>query len=181
MLGIDAGNLRTQSAVQHRRREHSGIQSPYGENRRNACTRQSVFPVLADILEEQIAEGETPYTAVFFAADKLAHDLGVVGIAARMRDRDQLDRQTDTIGLLLQQRHPDGVHGDTVECLIDGAEKTVHGDLGILAHPVQRPGTVLTAAPREHGSRHRGKYSDVMGARFQKGREDAKAFLHREL
>src|SRR5262249_31589091 len=74
----------------------------------------------------------------------------LVGLVwARRGDVDGDDRQAHRVRLSLQERAAHGVHGHAIVRLVHGREQADDLDPRVLSQHVQRPGTVLAAAPGE--------------------------------
>jgi hypothetical protein len=81
-----------------------------------------------------------------------SHDCVALLITAWMWDVDDVERQSHSIGLTLQKFQSGGVHGNAPVCLIRHGKKTEDVNLWVFPKDVQRPCTVLPAAPAQQCS-----------------------------
>ena len=122
LLGIDAGQVRFETARDHLLGERSGIAPPERKQRRDARARELRLAIGTDILQEQIAEGHGLDTARRLLRHERAHARLVGLVGARPRDLYDMQRQPGGSGLRFQQRAPHCMHGDAIEGGIDGGE-----------------------------------------------------------
>jgi len=103
--------------------------------------------VVANIFEEEIAEG---YVRDLFSArtcDGMRH-LTLVGfIRARVRKQHRPERQIQFCRLRLNQFTPHGVHGDAIGSLVEGCEEAHHLRSRLGTKAVERPRAVFPRAP----------------------------------
>jgi len=139
--GVDAGDDRAQTLRDHVGGEFGGGPTPQREHGGDAGALQGLFSVGADVFEEQVPEDQPLGAGLPRRRRAFSHPLLVDVIGARPGQCNDVQRQTQRIGLSLQQvpahpvgRHPVGRRGE-------GGEQA--GDL----HPPALP-WAGAAAPR---------------------------------
>ena len=145
--GIDAGDFGFHAGVDHVAGELRGGKSPEGKQRFDARAPELAFAIIADVLQEEVAEGHGGNRLGGGALPDVAHALLVLGVRARGREFHHPQREASQLGLGLDQRAADGMHGHAVGGGIEGRDERGDTNVRLLAEPVQRPGAVLAAAP----------------------------------
>jgi hypothetical protein len=124
--------------------------------------RELPFAIAADVLEEEIAEGEMGHAFAFRAGDELRDRLLVDGVGARPRNRDGVQRRIGGAGLGVEELGAHLVHRHAPGVLVDRGEQSGDFDVAAAAQKVRRPGAVLAARPRHH---HALRHGEPKGAR----------------
>ena len=158
---IDADDDRREAAVDELAGQLGRCRAPRAERRRGAGRRQALLAVGADVLEEEVAEGDRVDARERGAGERLPHPLLVDLVAAGRGDRDLDERDAEGLGLAGEELAPDAVDADPVVPLGHGREQHARR-AALAAKRPQRECGVLPAAPREgEGGRrarlHRGQ------------------------
>src|SRR4051794_3659676 len=147
--GIDADEDRFEAGLDELLREGGGVATPEREERSAAGADQPLLAVGADVLEEEVAEGDRRDAVERGRRERARHPLFVGRVDAAGRDRDlhQLDSRRSR--LRPQQIASHRVHADPVVVLGDRGQQRHRLDPQLLAQCPQRQGRVLAAAPGE--------------------------------
>ena len=112
--GVDAGEHGPDPRVEHVAREPVGRPAPEREDRCDAGAGEIAFAVLADVLEEQVAEDHLLDAVATRGRDGARHPLLVDVVRTERRDLDDVERHAETVGLRVEQLAPHRVHRDPV-------------------------------------------------------------------
>jgi hypothetical protein len=123
------------------------VRAPDGEDGFEAGPCESGDAVGADVLEEEVAEGDAVDALGDGAGEDVGHARLVVGVGAGEGQIDLPEGQPGGGGLLVEQLLAEAVDGDAAELLVDGGEQANDFILRLLAEQVEGPGAVLAAAP----------------------------------
>jgi hypothetical protein len=126
-----------------------GWQLPERKQRFHAGALQLLLAILADIFEIQIPERHGFDAIRHLSRHETAHQLGVNIVRARPREIDNVQSQSRSIGLCIQNRTAHAMHRNTVERGIDCCHKPNNLDQRILSQSIQGPGTVFTTRPAQ--------------------------------
>jgi hypothetical protein len=150
---VDAGEVGAQAGGEHLLREFGGgdaeVRRPDGEDGFEAGVGELRDAVGANVLEEEVAEGDAVDALGDGAGEDLGHARLVVRVRAREGKVDLPERQAGGGGLLVKQLLAEAVDGDAAVLLVDGGEQANDFILGLPAEQVKGPGAVLAAAPTE--------------------------------
>ncbi len=147
--GIDANDAGAQATGNHLfGKGASGTRrTPDGKDRLETGALQFVNAILADVFEEEIAEGNGFDAVRHSPRAGGAHGGFIVFVRARPGKRDGDQRQPRRGGLGFEQRAARAVHGHAVEGGVEGGKQADDLVLALLAEAVQRPAAVFAAAP----------------------------------
>ena len=147
--GVQADDPGAESVVHEPPGQRPGGPSPEREHALEAEGPQLPQAVVADVLEKEVPERDSPDAAVAEPGERLAHGALVDLVRGARRDRDLGERKADRGRLLAQQGAANPVHADPVVPL--GHRGDQLGDLEPVpgAQGIQRKRTVLAAAEGE--------------------------------
>jgi hypothetical protein len=94
--------------------EFGGIEPPNRKNSVFACRRKPLLSVGADVLEEEVAVGDSVDCGERLGCEGLLHSLLVDIVAAGHRDQHLDERDARSFGLSGEERAADAVHADPV-------------------------------------------------------------------
>jgi hypothetical protein len=150
---VNAGEMRAQAGGEHLagkfRSGDSQARAPDGEDGFEARACEFGDAVGADVLKEEVAEGDAVQPLRGGAGADSGHARVVVGVRAGKGKIDLPERQANGVGLPVEQLFAEAVDGDAAELFVDGSEQGDDFEFGLLAEQVERPGTVLAAAPAQ--------------------------------
>ena len=106
--------------------------------------------VVTDVLEKKVAEGHVCDSARKRFRDRTCHQALVLNVAARIRQSDRGQWETNRGGLRLQQLAANGMHRDAVRRAVHRRQETDDLEIRISPKCVESPGAVLSRAPGEH-------------------------------
>ena len=153
MSRVDAGEMRAEAGGDHLVGEFGGgeaeVRAPDGEDGFETGSGELGDAVGADVLEEEVAEGDAVEAFGDGARADLGHARLVVSVGAREGKIDLPERQADGGGLQIEEFFAKAVDGDAAELLVEGGEEGDDLVLGVLAQEVEGPGAVLSSAPTE--------------------------------
>jgi hypothetical protein len=168
--GVDAGEVRAEPGGEHLAGEFGGgdaeIRAPDGEDGFEAGAGELGDAVGADVLEEEVAEGDAVDALGDGAGEDLGHAGFVVGVGAGEGEVDPPEGQPGGGGLLVEELLAEAVDCDAAVFLVDGGEQADDFILRLPSEEVEGPGAVFAAAPTEEdGARRGGLASIVRGCR----------------
>ena len=105
------------------------------------------MPIFLNVREKQIAESHAFNSLLPGLSDKFFHDYFILRITARIREIDDMQRETDSLCLALQQFQPHGMDGNASIDLIHRGHQPRDFQIGSLAQHVKRPRAVFATAP----------------------------------
>jgi hypothetical protein len=152
---IHAGELRPEPARNHVSRQVASVQIPEREQGFQSSTPKLPLAVSANISKEQIAESHGLDSGFARPHTNIRHDLFVLLVRTRPRDRNRLQRQSCRLGLGFQQLAPHRVHGYSIEGFVQCCEQSNHFEVRILTKYMERPGAIFATAPGKQHSLHR--------------------------
>lgn len=152
--GIAGGYDRAHSGRDHRLGEVGGVFSPYREERSDTGIAESLFPVTADIFQEQVAERDVRRVQVLWQClnlfQKALHGGLILGVGTWRRYRYLVEGQAEFFRLQFQDPAWCGVDGYAVEGRRYGREYAAYVvALGLLSEGVKCPGGILAGRPRD--------------------------------
>src|SRR5579871_2703727 len=109
--------------------------------------REQRVAIRTNVGEVEIAEHDVLDAAASMLREGRRHRCLVFLVASGSRNFDGVQRQSEALRLLVQQRAAHAVHADAVEIAGDGGEQRL--DLPHLLDLVEREAAVLAAAPRD--------------------------------
>jgi hypothetical protein len=113
--------------------------------------------VLADVAKKEVAESDGADAFRYGAAANARHQIFVHAVRARPWKFYGPQGKADAPGLFLNQPPPDRVHGNAIGRAVEGRDQRCDLNAGCLPQKVQRPGAVLSAAPRQGDAFHAGR------------------------
>src|SRR5574341_298367 len=131
MARINAGEDRLEAHVHKRAGQGVGVLTPDREDGLHPDPGKIPLAVLAHIFEEQVAEGVGRDPLRLEGFERLPHPRLVDLIGAILGDVNFVQRDTDSLGLLFEQRPPDGVHTDPIIALGQRRQQSGDFDAGI--------------------------------------------------
>jgi diguanylate cyclase (GGDEF)-like protein/PAS domain S-box-containing protein len=149
LRGIDADQHRAEPRLHELPRQHCRVAPPDGEDRPHPHPPQHLLAVGANLLEEEVAEGDGLDSLGPKRFERLAGAGGVLLVRSARADLHRPQRKPQRLRLLLQQRAPHPVHADAVVVGRHGGEEAHYLEGGRCAQLAKREGAVLPAAPGE--------------------------------
>ena len=150
---VNASEMRAQTCGDHLAGKFgsgdSQVRAPDWKYRLEARAGELFDAVGADVLEEEVAKGDSVKAFGGGASADLRHARLVVGVRAGEGKVDLPEWQADGGGLLVEELFAEAVDGDAAELLIDRGQEG--NDLVLIFQPkqMQCPGAVFAAAPTE--------------------------------
>ena len=153
VAGVNAGEVRTEPGGNHLVREFAGRDArggaPDREDRFEAGAGELPDAVVADVFEEEIAEGDAVDSGGGGAGEDLGHLRLVLDVGAGKGEVDLPERKAGGGGLEVEKLFAKAVDGDPGEMPIDAGEQADDAELWLLTQLVEGPGAILAAAPTE--------------------------------
>ena len=150
---VNTGEMRAEACGDHLASEFGGgdaeRRAPDGEDGFEAGSGEFLDAVSADVLEEEVAEGDSVEAFGGSAGADLGHPRLVVGVGAGEGKIDLPERQADGSGLPVEKFFAEAVDGDAAELLVEGGEEGDDLVLRLPAEEMEGPGAVFSAAPTE--------------------------------
>jgi hypothetical protein len=150
--GIDADNTGSQTTRDHLASQPVRVKSPNREDGRETGATQPIFAIAPHIFEEKISERNGLNAIGESRLAGLVHGGFVLRVGTRPRKRDCSQWKAGNASLRLDKHAPGTVHSDTIKCGVEGGQQPDDVIFPAPSQAVQRPGTVLAAAPGEKKS-----------------------------
>jgi len=130
----------------------------------HADARELTLPIRAEILEIEIAEGDTGNAPRSGELERFGHERGVRVVRARRGQEHLVQREPHRLRLRVEDAFSNRVHGDAAVLCCERRQQP--GDLESFFAPkhVERPRAVFAAAPREQDFWLRGHAASYHGA-----------------
>src|SRR5207244_4220797 len=151
---VDADEHRFEAGVEELARERGRVVPPEGEEAALAGRGETTFPVGADILKEQIAEGNRLDPGQRGGRERFRHPRLVDLVDATRRDQHLDQRNPERFALPRKQLAANAVHADPLERLGHGRDQRLRLEQLAAKRP-EHERRVLAAAPGKRKGRPR--------------------------